>query len=275
MSLVAVLTDPASGGTFLTWTIHYLAGHTQHFNYRTNSWHPLIENPVDKVNSHKFKANQVGEYYELSECMDNLHNCHTENFHTIYFHNLVEIPYSNEYKDTRKAADLVTSISDKIILLTNQSKNSAYRRSARYRVLSKKSYMDPSVPNTSNSQKLEDFIRYFFKDSINTWDVLQSGSVWDQREFIALVNYEAHVSIEPYVDLSIDHFAIDCLQWFTTGESLIPSLFDYLEVKVDDTRLDAWTNVYQKWRKIHYNRLNFLWYFDKIIHYILWLDEYE
>jgi hypothetical protein len=46
-------------------------------------------------------------------------------------------------------------------------------------------------------------------------------------------------------------------------------LFDYLEIKIDNERIVYWNTVYLSWRKIHYNRLNFLWCFDKIINYIL------
>ena len=97
MSLIAVLTDPGKGGTFLTWSLHYLAGHTHYFNTRTNNWNELTNNPLTNVNAHNFQANQVNEYKNLNSVLTKLSKCKTTDFHTVYMHNLLE---SNIHKVT-------------------------------------------------------------------------------------------------------------------------------------------------------------------------------
>lgn len=268
MSIVAILTDPAKGGTFLTWSLHFLAGHTQYFSVKKNIWTDLVDNPLTDKNAHGFTPNQPLSYTEFQSYTDKLLNCQTPNFHTVYFHNFLEYPYSADYLETKKAIDEIVTISDKKIVLTNQLKNSLYEISF-YNRSSSNSFKDPSIQNLSDQEKLNDFVEYFFKDSLAQWQELGLTNSWDQREFLAL-NYRHRAdSISPLIDLSTPHYSIDCLEWFNTADSLVLDLFDYLEVKIDNGRFAQWNEMYQAWRKIHYSRLNFLWCFDKIIDYII------
>ena len=268
MSIVAILTDPGKGGTFLTWSLHYLAGHTHYFNTRTNNWNELTNTPLTNVNAHNFQANQVHEYKNLNYVLTKLSKCKTTDFHTVYMHNLKESVYSNEFLDTKKAVNDILSTTDKIVVLTNQSKNSFYEKSFHTRSTSC-SLEDPTIKKISSKDQLDDFVNYFFNDSINKWKELNLINVWDQREFLALnLRYDT-VSIAPSIDLSVKHYSVDCMELFNLGDKLMQDLCDYLGIKISNERIVYWNTVYLSWRKIHYNRLNFLWCFDKIINYIL------
>jgi hypothetical protein len=269
MAITVILTDPGVGGTFLTWSIHYLAGHTQYFNHKINHWVDLPSDPLTNSNAHNFKPNQPNSYDEFQFCLTSLLNCETSDFHTMYFHTFGEFPPSNDFVETQKAITDVGRVATRTVVLTNQLKNSLYQASFRQRHLSTKSFIDPSRPNLTNQEQLDDFINYFFKDSAKTYQSLNLTQVWDQREFLALNVREEKNSIARFVDLSIDHWDVDCLELFNTGDLCMRSLFDYLDLDIDPVRFATWIQIYQEWRKIHYNRLNFLWCFDKIVDYIL------
>ena len=120
--MIAVLTDPAVGGTFLTWSLHYLAGHTEYFYIRDNSLRQLPNNPLNVTNAHNFKSNQYDYYADLTQCLSNFSQHQSTQFTTVYFHNLKEVPFSKEFLDTKKAIEFIESFTKKIIVLTNQSK---------------------------------------------------------------------------------------------------------------------------------------------------------
>ena len=185
----------------------------------------------------------------------------------MYFHNFREAEV-NIFTDTQAAVDKVIPVATKLIVLTNQPKNSLYHKSLRSRILTYKLNNLTEI-NLSNEEQLDDYINHFFKESFIKWKELQLTNTWDKREFIALNFRKNAISIAPCIDLSVDHFDIDCLELFNTADAMISSLFDYLEIKLDTDRFFKWNQIYQSWRELHYNRLNFVWHFDKIIEYIL------
>ena len=264
-----IITDPSSGGTFLNWAIHYLAGHEHYFFSETNNWEKLPQNPLTKTNAHNFLPNQIKEYHELSTCIDRL-PAMIGGFHSIYFHNLREWPFSNLHKDTQKAANDIIPWANRIIVLTNRPKNSIYFKSFTQRHLLVRSLSDPNKSIRSNQEQLDDYLNLFFKKAILDWKFHHDlNNVWDQRELLALLIPNEATSIAPFIDRSIDHYEIDCLELFNIFDHLLPDLFDYLGVSLDQTRLESWYPIYSEWRKMHYSRLALVWSFDKIIESII------
>jgi hypothetical protein len=266
MKTISVITDPGKGGTFLTWTLHFLAGHQHYFHAKSNSVVDLTSDPLTDVNAHNFMPNQVSSSKNL-HIIEQVTQHKSKNFQTLYFHNGA-MQTTNNGLDNKTIADKLVSNTDKIIILTNQAKNLLYEKSARSRVLHH-SFKNPEYTNQNEQEQFNDFIDYFFQDSIQRWEQLDLNNLWDQREFLALNYCHEALSVNAYVDLSINHFSMDCLEWFTLGDSLIHDLFDYLDTKIDQDRLCQWNIIYQSWRKIHHQRLSFLYNFDKIVDYII------
>jgi len=271
MSIVAVITDPAVGGTFLTWSLHFLAGHDMHYCTKTQSWDKLTLNPITGDNAHGFRANQCGDYNMVSNCLRNLLEFPAEHFHSIYFHNLgntvdVTLPFSEE---TYLAVQKTMQTADKTVILSNQQKNNLCLISYKGRTLTHK-LNSPDIKNISYEEQHNDFVEYFYKESADDWKKKGLVEVWDQREFLALNIRPIGVpSIMPYVAKDTEHYDLDCLEFYTIFDTTVKQLFDYLDIKLDSGRLSAWLTIYSDWKKIHLNRLNFLWNFDKIIDYIL------
>lgn len=269
MSITTILTDPAKGGTFLTWTVHFLAGHTEYYHAATQKWNHVVSDPLTGINSHNFKPNQPHCYQDLSEYLERLLACDTNDFHTIYFHNFAEFPYSDTFSETKKAVDHILAHTKKIIVLTNQESNLLYEKSYRSRMSAQKSWFDPAVLKVGDKEQFDDFIQYFFADSYQTWQQLDLTAIWDLREFLALNYTPCTVSIAPLVDLKLEHYNLDCMEWFTTADSFILDLCNYLDIVPNPDRLAHWKEIYQTWRTNHYQRLNFLWSYDKIVNYIV------
>lgn len=267
MRVIAVLTDPAKGGTFLTWTLHWLAGHTEYYAADADRYVAMTTDPLLDRNAHQFRPNQPVNLDHFRTQASKLKNHEAQTFDTIYFHNFLEYPYSNQFDTTRQAIHELGNLAARTIVLTNQSQHLLYEKSSRSRA-SSASLVNPGKFHNDTTQ-MDEFLRYFFDASLEQWNQAGLTDVWDRREFLAL-NYRHHaVTIEHLVDLTCDHFALDCMEWFNLGDKMIQPLCRYLGIDIDSGRLDAWLPIYYRWRQLHYQRLNFLWNFAKIIKYIL------
>lgn len=268
MSIVFVISDPEKGGTFLTWSLHYLAGHKQYYSVRNQAWTSLPTNPLTKINSHNFLPNQPNNLDKFHQHLDILQKIDVEDFHTVYLHIFDEPTSSDTWDETKQALQKIENSTDKKIVLTNQKKHLIYEKSQRARVLTK-SLCQPQKQNLCIQDQFDDFIKYFFNDSFKFWQEQGLTEIWDQREFLALCYKHESKSISSILNLGNKHFDLDCMEWFNTAEKVILDICDYLEIIPDPTCIAHWKQIYMQWRTLHYQRLNFTWCFDKIIEYIL------
>jgi len=273
--MILVLTDPAVGGTFLTWSLHYLAGHKKYFHSKTNRWIDVPEDPTTNINAHAFLANHPDKIDQVSNMVAILKNMQTSDFHTMYIHNLHEdsrSPNSRMNPGTRHqpTAELVSTIATefkKIIVL--YSGHPLYHCSTRFRNLSSK-WSDYNKKNASNEEQLQDFVEHFFADSHKVWQEQNLNHIWDQREFLALnIRPFSVPNISVNIDLTIPHYNFDTFELYTIFDQTVDQLFDFLEIQINNSKKTHWITVYNKWKKIHSNRLTFAMYFDTIVNYII------
>jgi hypothetical protein len=265
--MICILADPGVGGTFLTWSLHFLAGHNNYFSVQSNSNIPLTTTPLTKLNAHNFKPNQPTTIDKLNQCLESLSNNKTENFHTLYFHNLDDCTRSTT-SPTASAIDTVKNISSKIIYLSLDKKNSFYQWTYEGRVLNL---------NKKTGKKYQNFHEqhdgwvdeYFFKDK-QQWKELGLTNRWDTREFLALnINPRDFMKMTDVGDFDFEHFYIDSFDLYHNFKHLIDDIFAYIDVKLDSNRKSAWFEIYQEWQQLHKIRVQFVYYFDTIIDYIL------
>lgn len=265
--MIAVLTDPSVGGTFLTWSLHYLAGHEKYYHVASNSWVNVPANPLTDKNSHGFKANQPISADAFNLIHPKLINTPTDNFHTIYFHNFSGSSVSAD--DNIKKA-IFNLACNRTIVLSLDYKHRLYARSYKMRADAVRSWHDPLKKITNSKEAFDDLISYFFQESLDTWNKLSLTEIWDQREFLALnLSTDSNVSIVPNVDLSQEIYVLDTMELWNTFDVTVDNLFKYLDIDINEDRRVLWNIVYNKWRKIHYNKMLFVWNFDKIIDYII------
>lgn len=266
MSVIGIVSDPAKGGTFLDWSLHFLAGHQQHYLAvrGNNHWQTLTTNPLTKTNSHGFISNQTSNLEKFKHTYTTLNNIPSEEFHTIYFHNWNAISEDHECK---LAIDILQNNSNPLIFL----KNHATLYDCRYnqRTLTAKKTA-PDKFNKDFEEQHNDFIEYFYSSDKELWESQGLTNRWDYREFLAL-NLKPFdtITIEPNINLGKEHFYLDSKDLWIHFDFTVDKLFDYLKITVDKSRITAWLNVYNEWKKLHQLRLQFSFYFDQIINYII------
>jgi hypothetical protein len=259
--MIAVLTDPGTGGTFLTWTLHYLSGQNQYYAAKQKKQIEVISDPVLKTNAHGFRPNQAGDLSKFKDLFQDLSN-RNNNLDVLYFHNFSDCDRTST-GTTAIAIDAVSKKSKKIICLTISKKNSLYQ-----------CYYNARAPLTqmfSNQQQQHNhFIQTYFKDSEQKWEQLNLNNIWDDREFLAL-NYNPvdAIKITDVHNFNFDHYFLAAEDLWNMFDQTVIQLFDYLEIQIDRTRWENWINVYSRWKKIHYQQLKFDLYFETIIDYIL------
>jgi len=264
--LIAVLTDPAVGGTFLTWSLHYLAGHDNYYQAKSGVWIDLPHNPLTEKNSHGFLANHP-ESKSFDDIYSSLVSTKTNNFHTIYLSNDV----SNVESFDLNLEKCISSLRDEqLILLTLSTPHQLYQSSSRTSRLDPASMSDLNKILDNATDAEQDFNEHFFKNSFQTWQNLNLTSYWDRREFLALnLRPKKTIHICPNIDLNCNHYRLDTMELWNTFDLTVDHLFKYLGLTIKSERRSHWNTVYQKWRKLHYQKILFVWYFDQIIDYIL------
>ncbi len=263
--MIAVLTDPAVGGTFLTWSLHFLAGHKRYYHAETYQWIDLPADPLSSKNAHGFSPNQPNSAESFDLIYSALRNKDTDDFHTIYFHNFTGSTVSFD----KQISDIVSNLAcDHRIVLYN--KHSLYHRSYKMRSRVVTSWHDPSKKIANDDEAFDDFISYFFQESMDLWGNSSLNNIWDLREFLALnLPINQDVSILPNIDCSHDSYRLDSMELYNTFDVSVDNLFDYLGVTIDQDRRTLWNPIYNKWRKLHYDRMLFVWYFDEIVDSII------
>lgn len=265
--MIVVLTDPGVGGTFLTWSLHFLAGHKMIFSAREKSFTPLTQSPLTTINAHNFLPNQPTTFDKFVYNIDCLTTTSAVGFHTLYFHNLNDC--NRTYTGTTACAvDKAKSISDKIIYLSLDKKNALYHCKYNQRSLITNKATGELYKNFNEQHN--DFIKQYFNKDKQNWDNIGLSGIWDYREFLAL-------SIRPFdivkmtdtVNFDFDHHYIDTFEMYNHFDYTVNALFEYLELDIDDSRKDAWLSVYRQWQRLHHNRLHFVCYFDHIIDCII------
>lgn len=263
--MIHILTDYASGGTFLTWSIHYLLGHNNYFLLERNQWIELPHDPINDNNAHKFIPNQPNRFFDCSaeqfiNFADALDAIPTTTSQILYFH-----PFNNA--DTTKAATNYSNSRSRKLVVVDTSKSILYHCSYRQRA---PQLVGNKTLLSDNHEIQQYFINKFFKDSKKRWDDLKLQNIWDTREFLAL-NFRPFDRFSMYeqIDKTRDHYVIHGTELWTLLDHSIKNLFDYLDDGIDQQRLENWRQVYNAWRSVHYQRIMFLTYFEDIIDGIL------
>ena len=255
--MLAILTDPASGGTFLSWTVYYLSGKTHYFSVRKQSVVTLTDNPLTAKNAHGFVPNQPWDEDEFKKFLPLL----VDTEECMYMHEL--------RSGTKEAVQQLCEQSTKVIILSIHPDQMLYQCGYAPRAT--------LIPAWGSQQKLSDpddiyndVTNHFFKESKQQWEKENLTDVWDKREFIAL-NFDPfdHRSILDYIDNNTNYYHVNALNLWTDFDQCVHKLFDYLGVSISQGRYQTWLSVYNQWKNIHIKRLMFAQNFKTIINNIL------
>jgi hypothetical protein len=271
MSLISILTDPAKGGTFLTWSLMWLAGEKNYFHYKEKSQISLCTNPLTSTNAHGFWPNQAETLPDIIDLYNLLAEVPGTRF--AYFHNLTNETntWPVDPSIDRTAIALAFEKSDKVVWLKSTPRHALYEAKWIGRSSKKRFWGSLDQFCSDPDRQREDFINYFFKTSLYLWDTVEGGHcVWDQREFLALnIRPFDHQSLPADSFQGKSYYPMICDDCWFTLDLVVRDLLDYLELDMQPDRWDPWKKIYENWKLFHHDRMMFVWYFDEIINSIL------
>lgn len=270
------------GCTFLDWSIHYLSG-TDTFYHTTMGELKLSDNPIQQINAHShiknhptgFK-NSVDVINELTKVDYNLKSFYPFPLYMDLLAKDLDIPL-NQVADNYQQL-LKSQIDDyKNILKYCNSKNipvvyvklssaSDYTYNCFTRSLERQ--MLANSPLESPDQSIHELITIFFDVDFKNWPkVDEEMTAWDYREFLSL-NLRPHDYTQPD-NLESEHFLVDTRDLWFNLEQTILEIFNYLNLKIVDSKINSWKLMYREWQKQHLNILHFCWYLDTIVDNII------
>lgn len=255
--MISILTDPGVGGTFLNWSIYYLAGRNYYFSARLQRTNKVPTNPLGNKNAHVFVVNHPYNFKEFEQFLPML----LDKDECLYMH---------EFRDkTKEAVTTLLTHTSKTIVVALTKDQLLYKCSYEPRASVQPAW--GSKKTLSNPDEIyDDLVNYFFKESVDTWKQENLNDTWDKREFIALnFNPTNHTSILEYINSSAPVYYINPIDLWTNFDSSIHDLFDYLDIEIDKSRYQKWLLIYNQWKNVHKQKLMFVWYFDTIINNIL------
>ena len=221
---------------------------------------PLTNSPLTAHNAHDFIPNQPNRLhncslYQFNEIKNLLLNTNTGTFHTFYFH-----PFNSDLD--KQALNNINESATKRILVSGVDYpfyHCTYQPRGSYKV-----DVGGNIVHVSNPDVIFGiFVAQHFNDSKKSWGV-DLKTLWDRREFMA-INFKPIEIVPKFNDPGC--YTIDALDLWTNLD--IKKLFDYLEIKIDDTRVEQWKVIYQQWTNLHASRIKFFQNFDRIITGIL------
>lgn len=270
MNTISIAATNIFGATFLDWSIHYLSGNnrmysgynrTTDLSYRTTSHHQdVVSNPLSGSgnNAHKHIKNHPDDIDELISLRKKLNIKSNEyDFMTI-------IPsFPSHYSDSWETDaigiwnDICTN-DDKVVLLNISNSVQCL-------------YIDKNVTRVSDVTSLDyDNVKRTLSN-IPPTDIQKFGDInhiWDIREILALFR-RPFENFNANLDFTLQHYQVNPVDLMTMFDETVRDLFSYLEMNIDESRFVKWCEIYSQWKKIHYDRLLWVTYFEKIVHYII------
>lgn len=274
---IAVVTDHAVGGTFLNWSLHYLAGHKNYFYVLPNQWMPVVESPLTERNAHGFNANVPNSLESFLTINNILSTVKTDQFHSMRLPSFdrcfsIQKSWGQHDENLVNAINILHQQGSSLIRLKNRS--ILWHSKLEFRELVKTFINEPvsNVHNNSDRAMWDVIIKIFFKEDFEKWISLDLTNSWDYREFIAL-NYpfydESWQMMGVNFDHQLDHYLLDSEDLCSHFDHTVTYMMDYLRLVIDQDRLSNWLLLYKQWSKKHVDRLLFVKYFDQIMNYII------
>ena len=260
--MIGILTDSGIGGTFLTWSIHYLRGDVNYFLAEKSKEICLIDNPLTSKNAHNFIPNQPNSGVDRG--LQKLYQMHDQ-LKTASNNSIIYLHEFDNKNDTITGVNFLSIHTDKLILVTSKKYPLYHCKYTRRNG----SWICSNKFSTDNDVIYKSFVTKFFLKSYEQFQDAGLTDVWDQREFIAL-NFDPYAiaSIEDFFDCTNSHYVLDIAEFYNF-ETHINYIFDYLNIEINSGRYSQWKKIYQQWQKIQQQSMLFVAYFDKIINYII------
>jgi hypothetical protein len=280
---VAIISGQSVGGTFLDWSIHWLSGADKFYNCDLG-WIDLVDDPIMTLNAHGLSAhghqkNHPGGFKRTVKVINQLAQIDTNLILSLYS----TIPGISIYlKESNIDAKDISAHSNDILefqkndfskmwdLCYDRGYKLIYLKSTDTVALQNIRVLTPITDHSKKDYNSVDeyrqaFLNLFFNKDLVSWEgQLNMTNIWDRREFIAL-NVRPFVAsdlpnywnFDESTNFRLPHYYLNANDFYVDGKRVLLEILDYLEVEVNDDRLDKWISVYDKWRQPHLNTLKF------------------
>ena len=244
--IISILTDPAVGGTFVDWTIHYLLGHS------------VTDNPIQPTNAHGHIPTKPKNPLEFDKWVQEVD---TTQISTIYMHNFSRLNITEAAEsycpETAKCVQKMQEITSKLIVVSLHDDQRLYHCTTAHRVLK------PGF--VSAEEQHNNYVNVFFSRSKEKF----SNSIFDYREFLALNHqpFQSGRSIMPNINTDKVFYQLDPWELYCNFD--VDILFSWLGFSIQTDRLDHWKTIYRQWQQLHTQRVNFATDFRLILENIL------
>lgn len=258
------------GCTFLDWSIYFLSGQTEHFNIETETWAPLVQNPLQDTTAHGHPRNRsfgvnrtqkvISRFQDLTglssfymivppvyEAADYL-GINQQTITPDQWHDVVN------YSDTfyNKSLALASEQGVKIIFVSLDDNLNIFANTLRY--LHKMPFDDRMAESKEDLSDAYD--KLFYQDSIEHWKSIGLDTKWDKRERIALK--QKLFDYSPIkVELDFEHYWINATNLWHDAKRELPKILTWLGLQLNPDRFEEWKPIYQKWQEMMLDTLQF------------------
>lgn len=252
--IIALTSGRPLGCTFLDWSLHWLAGHRQHWNFHLGDWAAIPADPLVDRNAHAHQKNHPAGDKELEHMLAMPVPRSGSDFTTVYYNfqqlphwlAVLGIPHQNlsrhhwhtiqqlQLQQLRDMSRLCQQYGVLQIAAKETSGTELYFLHARVIADWMPTHVEPDIA---------EYLTWF--------GVETELPRWDLREQIALdIRPFEPTCLRDYVPLQCNHLCITDLDLWVNGVIAIPKLLQDLDIALDQTRWHHWCTVYAKWQHI-------------------------
>ena len=221
IDIIGIIGPGGSGGTFLDWTLHYLAGdinltyvlfHRKHKIFQKVLTQKIVENPIrSDGNSHLHQKTHPTEEV-IKICIDNLRANTDEN---INVYSMFIAPDSESYSNTRSYTTIVKDIAEKHteMKLIHFIYSEKSIEDLAQRMLTK-------IPNLMPKEDFNSLRTKILNESLKANKIINMANIYP---------------------LNIDTM-------FYNLDSEIRKIFNWLSLPINEERYNSWLDVYKQWQ---------------------------
>lgn len=240
------------GCTFLNWSLHYLSGDTRYWHEKEKSWVGLTKTPLTNINSHFFKKNHPQSIIEWKKIINSFLSYDDNNNFSFYGHFFNDASRDNiDHKENFKEA-ISFCLNKKIKLIYLCTDYSIY-----------------SIVNRNDFSVLSDYksrnlfyiknIKEYFNTVPNIKSLIDTNG--KARDFLSLAMNKLRSPLDREIIKSFssdkNFYCIDCQQLVKNGKECLTDMFNFLNLKINSSRMDTWLEIHAKWREHLMPLLNF------------------
>lgn len=277
-NIIVVTSDLSVGATFVDWSLHFLSGQNNFYNFKQSNVIPLSHNPVTELNAHGHLKNHPSGFLRTRQQIEKFLSVPGD-FFTVYpcklhadlISNTISTLSADEWQElvTKQYADtnlIFKYCYDNLIKLIYINLDpSVNLYSINCRSLDRMPFENRKA--TSAAEMKDSVDRTFFSDNISKWSELGLTNIWDIRERLALCSrpLEATNLRNDSFDFSGNHLWIDSRALWYDGKNTIKKILDYANLTLDVSRWEQWCTVYNSWQEKQLKAVQFAHEYQHIV----------